>query len=360
MKTLILILVLATAALLIGVNRPFTGHHDANNKMYRVAALNYLTKPIGVHKFGQLIDGNFYTHHPILLPITLAASIQLFGDHFWSIRLVPIIFSVATLGVFYFILRSFFKPQVAIIALLFWIITPMFLYFGKMADHEALTLFFIVLAVYGFIKKNNRLVILAVVLGQWTGWPAYYLAFILAVFMRSWILLVISLVNFGLFASHISALTGSPIGGGLVDIFLFRTGAKASVGRIVESYSMIDFLKQELSWTYHFFTPIQFFLAAAAVFLTEKKLTLKNKVWFIFLFVPIVHVFLFRTGAHRHDYWLYYFLPFFSFGVAITMNYLLDKMKKPKIVYALFIILLIIAFLRSMPFFWALQTRIEL
>lgn len=355
--SLLAVLLLATLALTIGIHKPFNGHHDVNNQVYRQAALNYLTKDISEHKFGQLINGTFYTHHPPLLPLTLAISLAIFGDHTWSIRLVPIVFSISTLYVFYLLLRKFFSAKTSLIALLFWIITPMFLYFGKMADHEVITLFFVVSAIYTFVAKKIKLVLLSVFLAEWSGWPGYYLAGILALFMRSWTLIFLSIFNFSLFIFHLSILTGSPIGGGLVDIFLFRTGAKGSIGEVTEIYTLSDFIKQELSWTYHFFTPPQFLLTLLAATLTifKRHFGLKEKVWFIFFFVAMIHVVLFRTGAHRHDYWLYYFLPFFSFGMAKCESFFPGK----KLTLVIFITLLLFAFWKSQPFFWALQTRID-
>src|SRR6187549_3424807 len=94
---LAIILLFSAIALSIGINRPFIGHHDGNNKMFREAAVNYLEKSVSEHKFGQLLGNKFYTHHPPLLPMSLAGSMAVFGDHPWSIRLVPIIFSVLTL-----------------------------------------------------------------------------------------------------------------------------------------------------------------------------------------------------------------------------------------------------------------------
>lgn len=360
---LVIILLLTSLFLSIGIDKPFIGHHDANNKMYRLSAINYLEKSIAVHKFGQIqqeknrpvTQSSFYTHHPPLLPMTLAAGIALLGDHNSTIRIVPIIFSLATLFIFHKLLRLFFSARISLVALLFWIQTPMFLYFGKMADHEVPTLFFIVLAVYAFAQKRSHLAFVSVFLAQWFGWPGYYLAAILAVLLRSWALILMSLLNFVLFSAHVSLLKGSL--SDLVNIFLFRTGAKDTVYNIKESYAWPAFIRQEVSWSNSFFTPAQVLLTAFAVAQTfiRRNFGTGEKVWLVFFFVAAVHVLLFKTGAGHHDYWLYYFLPFFSFGVAKCMSFL----PRNKATLAVIMALLVFSILRSQPFFWALQTRIN-
>lgn len=369
---LTVITVLTLLVLLVGINRPFVGHHDGNPQTYTLAARNYLSRGVLALKFGQLLQPlntpispqNFYTHHPPLLSIFLAVFIGILGNHFWSIRLLPILFSVGTIALFYTLVRKFFALPTAILACYFWLGTPMFLYFGKMVDHEAPTLFFVVLAILAYVAKKQKLLFLSIFLGQWTGWPVYYLAIVLYLLTGDVRIILLSFGDFALYLAHIIVLTGSPVGGELWQILLFRMGISSTIDKVTEKYTMKDFASQEVSWLIHFFNPVQFLLAGIGVGLAflKKKFEAKEKVAFLFLFVAFIHVLLFRTGAHRHDYWLYYFLPFFAWMSVFVADFALEKMvsrNKKVIVYLIFSALALISLLQGMPFFEALQARVE-
>ncbi len=358
----ILLLVLVSFGVLtIGLNKPLNGHHDWNDRYFSAIALNYLHYGPLQLGFGQLIGdslpiaGNFYTHHPQLFPLILSAAILILGNHNWVIRLTPIIFSVSTVAIFYLLLKKYFSWQAAFLACLFMIATPMFLYFGKMADHEAFTLFFIILTIYFYLNNNFKLTLLALFLGQWTGWPAYYLAGFLFLWSRKPVFLILSLVNFSLFLLNIQFLTGSIFGGGLSEVFFFRMGF-INLPSVHEEYTNWQLLSQELHWLYRFIGPPQVILALLAFIYSLKNRPKFLAVWMIFGAVAVTHVVLFRTGAWRHDYWLYYFLPFFSFGIAAGISVL---EKKGSVIYTVYIAALVLMLYMTQPFFWALQNMID-
>lgn len=378
LAAILLIGLVALGLLTIGINKPFNGHHDDNNAYFSQVGENYLKYGVLQLKFGQLIGSStrekpeYYTHHPQLLPISLAGAIAVFGDNFWTVRLVPILFSVATVVIFYLLLRRFFNPVSGLLSVAFLMVTPMFLYFGKMADHEAPTLFFVVLSLYFYTlwresKKHRHFVflLLSLFLGQWFGWPAYYLAGILFLLTRRFEILLLSLFDFGVFLLDVYLLTGSLIGGGLGEILIFRTGF-GQLSWAKENYTNSQLAAQEASWLYHFLTPPQFIAAIGAFgvwlfsWIKTRKIEAKDGIWLIFLAVAALHVLLFRTGAWRHDYWLYYFLPFFAWGIASGIG-LLAKIHHGKYqfpAYFFFLLLLIGAIISGQPFFRALQDMV--
>lgn len=229
---LILITVFSFLVLTVGINKPFNGHHDWNNRFFGQIANSYLNSGIFQLGFGQLINQsipqshNFYTHHPPLFPLILSVFIGVFGNFPWVVRLAPISFSVGTAVILYLLLRRFFNPVAAIFAIAFYLATPMYLYFGKMANHEVFTLFFIVLTLYGFLRwresgKPRDLIftLASLFLGQWTGWPAYYLAGFLFLWSKNTSFLILSLINFASYLLRVYSLTGSVVGGGLREVF---------------------------------------------------------------------------------------------------------------------------------------------
>lgn len=135
-----------------------------------------------------------------------------------------------------------------------------------------------------------------------------------------------------------------------------------------EEYTNLQLLKQESQWIYHFFSPSQailvlFSLTSSVYFWATKKIQLSKFyfVWVLFGFIAVTHVILFRTGAWRHDYWLYYFLPFFSWGIAMGIS-LLEKIINNRgqvIIYIIYVLALILAIYQTQPFFWALQNLVE-
>lgn len=359
---ILLLVAVSLSVLLIGINKPFSGHHDWNNLYFSTIARNYIHYgPIQLG-LGQLIGNNlptsheFYTHHPQLFPLILAVFIGVLGTGVWVIRLAPIIFSCGSVAVFYLVLRKFFSWQASLLAVLFLIFTPMFLYFGKMADHEAFTLFFIILTIYFYLNNNFKLTLLALFLGQWTGWPAYYLAGFLFLWSKKPAFLLLSIINFTLFLLNINYLTGSIFGGGLSDVFLFRMGFINNLPGVHEEYTNLQLLTQELRLIYHFFGPPQVILGLMAFIVSLKYRAKYLLPWLVFLGIAVAHVVLFRTGAWRHDYWLYYFLPFFSFGIAASIS-LLEK--KGPVIYTVYIAALALMLYLTQPFFWALQNMID-
>ena len=366
----ILIGIVSFLLLTIGIDKPFNGHHDFNNRFFSQVGRNYIKYGLLNLKLGQLIWDHkpedtgevYYTHHPPLLPIILSVGLKTLGDTNASVRVVPIVFSVLTLGIFYLLIRNFLGVIESLLGVGAWVISPMFLYFGKMADHEALTLFFITLTCWLFVlwKKSGdisifHLLVIGLFLGQWTGWPAYYLAGILFIISRRWEFVALSLFNFALFVGNVVWITGSPVGGGLWEILLFRVGLQP-LSFAEEIYTPIQFMTQELRWSYHFFTPgvvittVLYLIYSLLKWFKNRKFDLWSQIWLVYFLVALIHIFFFQTGAWHHDYWLYYFLPFYGFGIAGMASLLVKGFRSQRtVVYIFFTLLLLFSFSSSQP-----------
>lgn len=127
------------------LDKPFWGEHDWNGVRYGNIARNYLrygllqTRLGQVENSGPVLPGEFeyYTRYPPLLPFLIAISYKIFGISEWSTRL--------------------FSLRAGVLAALLVLATPMVGYFGKNPSHEPLTLFFILLAFYGYIRARKLL-----------------------------------------------------------------------------------------------------------------------------------------------------------------------------------------------------------
>src|ERR1051325_10777955 len=100
---LALILLYATIIRLYLINRPFETTAEGVGSWYGVMARNYLRLPLAIHK-GVPVQSicphdpanvRFYSHHPPLVPLTLALSYKAFGQGDWQSRLPA---ALATLG----------------------------------------------------------------------------------------------------------------------------------------------------------------------------------------------------------------------------------------------------------------------
>ncbi len=152
-----IILTLFAAILLRDIREPWTGLHDWNGAFYSQLARNLLRYPFDMHHgmpivaVGDALPGDgewsFYPTHPPGLVWCIAASFQLFGEHEWAARLVPILASLGTLVLLMKAARERYGNAVALLTGAIYALLPMAGYFGRMPDQEAPCLFLMLAAV---------------------------------------------------------------------------------------------------------------------------------------------------------------------------------------------------------------------
>lgn len=327
---LFLVLTFAASVLTNNLDKPFWGHHDFNNSFFGNIARNYVRYGLIATKLGQANSVGFassggfsyHTHHPPLLPLSLALSYWILGISEFSTRIVPVIFSALTVALFFIWIREKINLKTALVASLFWLISPLYLYFGKMAIHEVLVLFFFVFSFWQYtlwtskgIKLNLYLMITGILLGMLSGWPGYYTPFVIALAdlvtyrrLRKEMLIIIlaAPLMFFLYLGNNMFLTGSIFGGGFAEAFRFRSG----------SVVLNKWAVRELQMCLIYFNRpvvVLAFLGLVYAFL--------KKEWLIVLlfFFGLLHPVLFKEASFRHDYLIYYWLPFFALGAALTV-----------------------------------------
>ncbi len=358
-KSPLIIILIATALILtFYLDKPFIGHHDFNAVFYGKMAQNYLRFGFLKTKFGQatsVLIGKpekftFHTHHPPLLPILMAVSFKLLGLTEAAGRIVPIFFSLLGVYFFYQLGASFFSKQIAFFSSLFLILTPMFIYYGKLPVHEppvlGLSLFVIYFYFLWIKSKENKyfyLLIPGLILAELTGWPAYYLPVIFfihsLIFVRkrqvvtkTTILCLLSILTFSLLLYQNYILTGDFLGGGLVKAFLFRL----NLGQRAATYpfTLGQFFKKEILWSSIFFTKTLIFLSlfwvgtTAFAILKSKKTSFNQSITFALLAYGFIHPLIFRNAAFLHDYMLYYLLPFLALSGASGLQSIIGFVSK--------------------------------
>jgi len=179
------------------ISRPWTGHHDWNGVVWSQSAHNNLRAglsttwgiPTGRYSGALPIPpAGYYVHHPPGLPLAVTATFLLFGEREWAARLVPIACSLVSAVLLWFLVATGAGRRAATLSVAVFSLLPMELYFGRMVNHEAPALTWMLGALLSleYWRRTGRRAWLVVlfacfVLGMWTAWAVYFLALVLAV-----------------------------------------------------------------------------------------------------------------------------------------------------------------------------------
>ncbi len=357
----LLILLLATGLLTINFNQAWVSIHEDNGLAFSAIAINHLRFGLGVTKGQSLADSEaffdtapttgakaippnqffhylltapvhpfFYPDHPPLLGLTIAGAFLIFGEDFWVVRLVPIVYSLATLVLFYWLMRSLFDLGIARFASFLYATFPMMAYYGRDVAHEAPTLFWAMLLLTGYFRwqrspQRRWLLVMgaAVVIGEAYGWPLCYFAGILfavdwlAARRPDWRLALATicpaLVMLGLLFAHIAWALGGTIQP-VIDKFFYRTGDMLPDGTPITLTSWLSHIAQGNLQGYGLLSPVLLLGAAIVVArrLRAEGWSLRLRWLCITLLFGLSHVLLFRNGAYFHAYWQFYLLPFYA------------------------------------------------
>jgi len=178
-----------------GLQRPWVEEDNWYGAVYSQAAHNNLRA--GLHAggvpatlyFGPLPipPEAYYVHHPTLLPVLVTASFAFFGESEWAARLVPVVASLASLLVLWFLVRHTAGPRAATLAAAVFAAVPMELHYGDMVDFEPVLTFWmlgLLSCIWHWEQTGHRRWVIAsaflAALALWTDWPGYLLVLCLA------------------------------------------------------------------------------------------------------------------------------------------------------------------------------------
>ncbi len=310
-----LFIILITAALILSYNldKPFWGHHDWNGVYWGQVAKNFASYGPVFSRFGMFVDAgpvttpSFNFHYLPTFPLIWAGFFKVFGVANWVSRFMAILFSLASIAVFYKIISKYFSIKTAVFASLFWMATPMFSYFGKMPVHEIPLMFFVLLTFYFFLANRYLLTAICCTLAMLITWPGFFLVPVLVLFNRKyWVLIPTAFFLFGVHLTHNYFVTGNFLGGGLGDILQLRTS-----GGNLAWYLWYAKTLTSWAWAYYFIL----------VPLSLLGLVVKcNRITIMFLLFAALYPIVFRDASSRHDYLLIYFWPFISLSSALIIR----------------------------------------
>lgn len=363
-----LIIIFASIVFSINLTKPFSGHHDWNGAWYANIARNFLRYGFLETKFGSVLNYDqakpsefaYTTHYPPALPIILAISFSVFGISEWSARLVPYMASLATIYMIYLLGIYFFDKKTAILASVLTSVLPIVIYFAKVPVHETIILPFVLLSIFLYFKffreqnlKNFLQLATSLVVSHQVHWSAY---FVTPLFFLSYLVFkkrlaiaalfpILSLLMFALHLLQVKWLTGSMLGGGLLDILLDRL----NITDTPADYSTINFAVQRLHLLVAYFTwPILVLVTPTAIWTVSqiRKGVFDQKVQLLLILgvFGITYNVIFKNAAFIHDYTIIYMLPVLvlsaASGFMIIVQFL--KIAKSQILLLAFLLIILI------------------
>jgi hypothetical protein len=213
-----------------------------------------------------------------------------------------------------------------VLASAFMVLTPMFLFFGRMTNHEVVANGFILAAIYYYLcwietcgAKYYTLLLVSLILAMLAGWPGYYAAGLLAAHgmfcvgnrlqgnvWRIAVFPALAIIMFGILLGHVYLLEGREGLVSLWDRFLMRSGG---------GFRWSQFAVTLARYFDYGFTPLILILALLyALFEARRGLrpisgdSHARSLLSVMFGLALVHVVLFKQGASEHPYWIFYFL----------------------------------------------------
>ncbi len=167
MILLLIIIIFGFYLRLYHIGYPVIGYHNWKETHYLTEARSFARE--GFFQYGFFAP---YTDYPIgpdpsgihpdtfpLPQIIIALLFKIFGISLLLARIVPLLFSVATILVIYLLAKELFKREdFALVSALLFAINPLFIFFGRYVMLDSAALFFMLLSGYLFLrwKENDQ------------------------------------------------------------------------------------------------------------------------------------------------------------------------------------------------------------
>ncbi len=363
------ILVVYTAGLTREISEPWIGRHDWNGAFFSQLARNFLRYPLSWHHGMPVVamgtatpapeDSSFYPRHPPGLVWLLAAAFRCFGESEAVARGVPILSSLGSVALLMSIISRARNRRTALITGAIYSLLPMTVYFGRMVNHEAVCLFFMLSALVSWQQRSVRCKgaapdvaffacsMVSVFCASWIDWPGMlfgvlFLAWIAQKTLRRQVtrthFMVVMLCVVASGASVFSYLAYAGFEGHWIDMLYMFQSRRESVPD-TSQWEPFHHAIQGLTW------PILLLCVASAVSGTWRTLfgvAGRNRTAesgsrqhsdpgaptgpvdgiAILTFTGAAWVLLFWRQFQIHEYWMYYLIP----GCAASAGTLLARL----------------------------------
>ena len=318
-----------------------------NGAVTSIIARNYLRFGLPTTHFAPLLFAgpatsdellsHAYLTHPPLRYLVQAAFFATFGVHEWVTTLVSVLFSLGCAIILYFLVKGLWGRWTAVLAVAFLVVMPMDAYYGPQGFGESMVLFFSLLGLLcyrAWLQRHSPGLLvglfLSLGLGAFSGWATFYMIGLIGLHYlvfgpRGWRNLYLSLglwgyalLLFGAWIGFVWLMVGSLQA--LVKNWNFRTGAGADFQVTFGAYYRLLYLRAR-----EFFTPALRLLAVLwAVFLVfdlRRKRNLLEHSFVVLLFLyGMGNLVVFRQASWVHEFWLFFFGPFFAVAAAVAIR----------------------------------------
>ncbi|MGB5696677.1 MAG: glycosyltransferase family 39 protein [Polyangiales bacterium] len=319
------------------------GHNGWNGAAYQNAARNTL-------RWGVLFplqydtanvppsQDELYTHAPLALHLHDVASVKLFGDSELSIRLVAAFWSVAALCMLFAVVRRLWDDAHALAASAVYVVLPINAIYTNMANHSAGFIFWSLLTLYLYVQASRAppwsppklaLFFLAFAMAAMWDWPAYYVAFCIAVHWTSALVRRSaakppsgSAVQLGMFCLWVLVLFAGHFV--LVEVLTGNLDELAGAFNARRALSWERFrthllVVPELMFTLPVLGLCGAWFGTWAVRAVRGTARTRDLVPVSFLVAGLVHYWTFRWSAIVHSYWAWPLLPTVAIAVPVTL-----------------------------------------
>ncbi|HEV8291265.1 MAG TPA: glycosyltransferase family 39 protein, partial [Tepidisphaeraceae bacterium] len=348
------------------INIPFHTTAEGVGSWYGIMARNYLRIPWSEHH-GVPVQSighwpktplRFYSHHPPLMPLSIALSYKLFGQGDWQTRLPAVFCTIGSTVLLYLLLKQY-SPPAALYASAIFASLPITLYYGGQPEFLNPQFVFLLLLTTGaFFRFNSRPTINSLLLlcglftlAAATDWPTFYLVplatihFLFTHQLKNWRLILcfvlFSIAVFALLYTQI-VLVATHDWTWMLDQLRTRTiGTTPS-----QKVSFLTWLRQ--AWTYnheHHTIPV---LILSTVWLittiANRKSQIANQPTFFLLLFALIHLLIARQGSYSHSWWWWPLTPFLALSSALALTEIIRllpaRAKIPTHILAILLLLL--------------------
>ncbi len=332
------VLVVYATGLCRDLREPWVGLHDWNGAFFSQLARNLIRYPFSIHHGMPMVavgeqlpsseERSFYPRHPPVLPWILAGVFAIAGESEAFARCVPIAASLATLWLMIGLIRRRDGDLIALLAGLFFSLMPMTVYFGRMVDHEALCLFFMLATLASMDWATEQwlgkrpwrfpfsLSLMSLAALIWTDWPGilFAIAYFIVVIrqipqspLRRAVLIGVPVVALISVATLMVYLVQIGFDGKVSSLIAMFSDRRTDAG--IPMSRAWDHIANNLSW------PI--LIATVCGCLLKNSRSHGRLNWLTPVTITAcVWLMLFFRQFLLHPYWMYYLAPFLCINAA--------------------------------------------
>ena len=321
---------------------PWIDESDFNGACWSQSAHNTLRAGLWTTKgvpsafyFGPLPipPGEYYTHHPAVLSLTLTGMFAVFGEHEWAARLLPILFSIVSTVLLFVLVRDAAGARAAAFAAVVFVSLPMELHYGRMVNFEPLELVWMFAGLISLRRWEQTrapvwwfAVLVTFALIFWTAWLGYMFLLVLCLHYLitarkknprlAFFFIGISFASFLVFLAHIWWVQPDAVSD-LVRAFWFRISGvqqAAKVAHAAKQTAWSLWLPRITGTLFSHIQPLAWALGAGGAAVVLRRGRANGPLWWLgstallFFVLNTFYVTAFRNASYIHDYASFYFI----------------------------------------------------